>query len=242
MTPLAIITGGTKGIGRAVSERFLAEGYSVLATYAKDTKKAREFELELNNRYPNKLKTIQADSCDLSSIQIINDYLEQNELYVNSLIINAGITYRSSFEEMKIEEWKNVFEANVHYPVFLIQQLLPRLQKNSSITLTGSAMGIYPHAQSLAYGVSKSAVHAIIKNMVKFLKPASIRINGVAPGFVETEWHKTKPEEIRKNIYKKIAAGRFCEPTELAGAYFMLANNPYINAEIITVDGGYSFE
>ena len=107
---------------------------------------------------------------------------------------------------------------------------------------TGSLMGIQPHSVSLAYGVTKSAVHALVKNMVKFLVPYELRVNAVAPGFVDTEWQKTKPAEIRRNIENKVSLGRFCDPDELAEVYKMLIENSYFKGEVDIVDGGYSYK
>lgn len=85
-------------------------------------------------------------------------------------------------------------------------------------------------------------MHALVKNLVKFLVPYEIRVNGVAPGFVDTEWQKAKPAEIRQNIERKISLGRFCTPEELADVYLMLIENTYFNGEVIVVDGGYSYK
>jgi 3-oxoacyl-[acyl-carrier protein] reductase len=132
--------------------------------------------------------------------------------------------------------------ANVNFPVFLLQKIIKRIKKGGSVVFTGSLMGIEPHSVSLAYGVTKSAVHALVKNLVKFLAPYDVRVNGVAPGFVDTEWQKNKPTEIRRNIENKVALGRFCEPMEVAEVYLMLIENTYFNGEIVVIDGGYSYK
>jgi 3-oxoacyl-[acyl-carrier protein] reductase len=103
-------------------------------------------------------------------------------------------------------------------------------------------MGIEPHASSLSYGVTKSAVHALTQNLVKFMVPYQLRVNAIAPGFVDTDWQKNKPEDVRRNIENKIALGRFCMPEEIAEVYQMLIENKYFNGEIITFDGGYSYK
>ncbi|MDR1937015.1 MAG: SDR family oxidoreductase, partial [Tannerellaceae bacterium] len=141
-----------------------------------------------------------------------------------------------------LEDWEKVFFGNVHFPVFLLQRIVGLINRGGSVVFTGSLMGIQPHSVSLAYGVTKSAVHAIVKNMVKFLSPYGIRVNGVAPGFVDTEWQKNKPAEIRRNIEDKIALKRFCDPAELAEVYRMLIENSYFNGEVIVADGGYSYK
>ena len=102
-------------------------------------------------------------------------------------------------------------------------------------------MGIEPHATSLSYGVTKSAVHALTKNLVKFLTPYGVRVNAVAPGFVDTDWQKNKPVEIRRNIEAKVAMGRFCHPDEVAEIYRMLIENNYMNGSVVVVDGGYAY-
>jgi 3-oxoacyl-[acyl-carrier protein] reductase len=81
-----------------------------------------------------------------------------------------------------------------------------------------------------------------VKNLVKFFAVKSIRVNGVAPGFVDTEWQKNKPAEIRNSINSKLAAGRFCSPEELTDVFMLLINNGYMNGEIVVCDGGYSYK
>lgn len=242
MNKLALITGGTKGIGKAVAFRLASEGYDLLLTYSSDNITAQKCSDEIQSAHKNKVHLLQADATDLSSINIITEFLNENQFKLDTLILNAGLTNRSSFEEMKIEDWKTVFDANIHFPVFLIQSLLHHLKSGASIVFTGSLMGIFPHSVSLVYGVTKSSVHALVKNLVKFLKPYHVRVNGVAPGFVDTEWQKTKPAEIRKNIENKLAEERFCTPEELTDAYMLLINNTYMNGEILIIDGGYSYK
>ena len=82
----------------------------------------------------------------------------------------------------------------------------------------------------------------VAQNLVKFMAPYKIRVNAIAPGFVDTDWQKTKPAEIRRNIENKIALERFCDPDELAEIYKLIVENNYLNGEIITVSGGYSYK
>ena len=94
----------------------------------------------------------------------------------------------------------------------------------------------------LSRGAAVCLNYALVKNMVKFLVPYELRVNAVAPGFVDTEWQKTKPAEIRRNIENKVSLGRFCDPDELAEVYKMLIENSYFNGEVVVVDGGYSYK
>ena len=193
-------------------------------------------------RFDILVSILRADISDRNTIGVIDSFLEENRLRLDGLVFNAGMTCRDPFEELSFEDWERVFFANIHFPVFLLQKIVGRINKGGSIVFTGSLMGIQPHSVSLAYGVTKSAVHALVKNMVKFLVPYELRVNAVAPGFVDTEWQKTKPAEIRRNIENKVSLGRFCDPDELAEVYKMLIENSYFNGEVVVVDGGYSYK
>ena len=242
MIKTALITGATKGIGKAITFRLLKEGWNVIATYDVDTEAANSAYTEFCTVAPDRVHLLQADISDLESISLINSFLEKNNLLIDVVIFNAGLTDRSDFMDMKPENWERVYTANVQFPVFLLQKIYPRLNPKGSITFTGSLMAIHPHSVSLAYGVSKASVHALVKNLVKFFTEKNIRVNAVAPGFVDTEWQKTKPAEIRNNIINKLALGRFCSPEEITDVYLMLINNNYINGEIVVCDGGYSYK
>jgi 3-oxoacyl-[acyl-carrier protein] reductase len=242
MKKQVLITGGTKGIGKAVALSLGKAGYDLILTYASDEDTAKNTYEEIRRLTQAGILLLKADITEQASVETICSCLAENNCSLDAIVFNAGLTCRDSLEDIRMEDWERVFFGNVHFPVFLLQRALPFINKGGSIVFTGSAMGIYPHAMSLAYGVTKSAVHALVKNLVKFLAPYEIRVNGIAPGFVDTEWQKEKPLDIRRNIEKKVALGRFCEPEEVAEAYKMAIENSYLNGEIIVVDGGYSYK
>ncbi len=242
MTKFALITGGTKGIGKAVAQILAKAGYNLILTYGNDVEAAQFVQAEFTEKFNTEIFILQADITSEKSIQVIFDFLESKDIRLFSLIFNAGITSRTRFEEIKQEEWERVFYANVHFPVFLLQKILSRIEIGGNVLFTGSLMGVYPHSVSLSYGVTKSAMHALVQNLVKFMAPYKIRVNAIAPGFVDTDWQKTKPAEIRRNIENKIALERFCDPDELAEIYKLIVENNYLNGEIITVSGGYSYK
>ena len=126
----ALITGGTKGIGLAVARLLASRGYSLVLTYGHDQETARAVAGELAESAPS-VELLQADATDAKGIDLIAEALEQRDITLQALIMNAGITCRTPFEEMTIDEWQRVFFANVHFPTFLIQRLLPRIERNN---------------------------------------------------------------------------------------------------------------
>ena len=242
MSEYALITGGTKGIGFSVAKCLGKMGYNLLLTYGTDSVAAQKSSSTLRDECKVDVTTLQADNTDKKSLDIISHHIDHRGIKLDVIVFNAGITCRDSFDEMKYDDWERIFFANVHFPTFLLQRLINNINPGGCVIFTGSLMGVLPHAMSLSYGVTKAAIHSLVKNLVKFLAPRGIRINAVAPGFVDTGWQKNKPAEIRKSIESKISLNRFCDPDELAGVYKLLVENTYINGEIIIADGGYSYK
>jgi 3-oxoacyl-[acyl-carrier protein] reductase len=237
----ALITGGTKGIGRNVAEKLLIEGYNLIITYFNDKKSADNLFIDFKKKFEKcNIDLIRIDCGNLKSINVICDYINQNEIKLDVILFNAGYTDRSEFIDMDFENWSRSFDVNINFPVFLLQKLYHNINPNSSILFTGSIMGIYPHSSSLSYGITKSTVHSLVKNLVKVFSDRKIRVNAISPGFVNTSWQNNKPKDQIMRINNKIALKRFCEPSELINAYWLLIENSYINGEVIVVDGGYS--
>jgi 3-oxoacyl-[acyl-carrier protein] reductase len=242
MTKYALITGGTKGIGKAVALSLAEAGYDLLLTYYGDTDEEVRAAETACKHFGGRVSLLEADIAAKQSIDNIFRFISIHSIQINTIVFNAGLTYRASFEEITLPDWERQFFANVHFPVFLLQKIVDRIKPGGCVVFTGSLMGIEPHATSLSYGVTKSTVHALTKNLVKFMAPYRIRVNAVAPGFVDTDWQKNKPEAIRRNIESKLAAGRFCTPGEIADVYKLLIENQYFNGKIIVCDGGYSYK
>jgi 3-oxoacyl-[acyl-carrier protein] reductase len=238
----SIVTGGTRGIGKEICQKLLMRGFSVIAVDNNEEVSALLTKQEFETEFPNLFYIIK---CDLSDTKNITSLFSEVSIITQSLdllILNAGTTVRKGIEDITLEEWESVMAVNVTTPLFLIQRFLPLLSNGSNIIFTGSSMAVFPHSVSLSYAITKSAVHALVKNLVKFLAPRGIRVNGVSPGFVDTEWQKNKPPQIRENIINKIALKRFAEPEEIASVYMFIIDNQYLNGEIISIDGGYSFQ
>lgn len=238
-----LLIGGTKGIGLALASTLAGRGYNVLATYGNDHDAATQAAQQITKEHPQGLfTTLPTDIADPNSATQLYQYLAEQQWWPQVVIFNAGLTFRGSIASIPDTEWLRVFEGNVHFPFRLVKLLLPHLPKGSAILFTGSLMALHPHSMSMAYGVTKSAVHAMVRNLVKELEPYQIRVAGIAPGFVDTEWQKSKPHHIRQSIEAKVAQHRFASAQEVANAYLALIENDYFNGDILTLSGGYNYQ
>jgi 3-oxoacyl-[acyl-carrier protein] reductase len=232
-----LITGSTKGIGLAISQKLMEHGYYVYMNYSNDDECASSLNLDLD-----KHRIIKADVSTLDGVNTLTSSLLEGNIKLDSLVLNVGITCRKSFGQIEYDDWSCVMDANVNMPFFIVQNLRNIISDLGSIIFIGSDMGIYPHSVSVPYSVSKAAVHMLARSLVKEFAGRKIRINAIAPGFIDTEWQKEKPGWLREKIEGKIALKRFGTPHEVAEACMSLLSNEYINGTVLTVDGGYDFE
>ena len=124
----------------------------------------------------------------------------------------------------------------------MIRELYSLIPNDSRIIFTGSQMAVHPHATVLSYGVTKSAVCALAKNLVKEFEGTGTTVNAIIPGFVATKKKKKKPEEIKQNIYNKTAIHRFASIDEIVDAFRFCIDNPFVNGSLLEVNGGYCYK
>lgn len=227
----AIVTGGTSGIGLGVAKMLLSKGYYVYTTFV-----GKPLEEKLEN-----FEAIPTDQSNRDEVYNFINYVKSRVEHLDCIVCNAGLTIRKSFVETKDEDWYNMMDIAVNSHYIMIREFFPMIPNNSRIIFTGSQMGLQPHATVLAYGVTKAAVHALAKNLVKEFEGTGTTVNAIVPGFVNTPWQKEKPEEIKQNIYRKTAIHRFASVDEVVDAYRFCIENPFVNGSLIEVNGGYCF-
>ncbi len=228
----AIVTGGTSGIGLGVAKMLLEKGYYVYSTYVGET-----FGDVIDN-----YEAIKVDQSSREELYEFIKYIKEKCGEVDCIICNAGMSIRKSFTETSDDDWDKMMEVAVNSHYILIRELYDKIPNGSRIIFTGSQMGINPHATVLSYGVTKAAVHALAKNLVKEFEGTGTTVNAIVPGFVETPWQKEKPEEIKQNIYRKTAIHRFASIAEVVNAYRFCIENPFVNGSLIEINGGYNYK
>ena len=228
----AIVTGGTSGIGLGVVKMLISKGYYVFATYV-----GANFEEKLEN-----VEAIRTDQSNRKDVYKFIEYVKGKTDHVDCIVCNAGMTVRKSFTETRDDDWDTMMEIAVNSHYIIIRELFHIIPNGSRILFTGSQMGLHPHGTILAYGVTKAAVHAMAKNLVKEFEGTGTTVNAIVPGFVETPWQKEKPEEIKQNIYKKTAIHRFASIDEVVAGFKFCIDNPFVNGSLIEINGGYCFK
>lgn len=227
----AIVTGGTSGIGLGVARMLLAKGYKVYATYV-----GPDFAEETEN-----FEAIKVDQSNRDELYRFIARIKEQCGSIDCLICNAGMSIRKPFTGTTDNDWDMMMEVAVNSHYILIRELYSIIPDGSRIIFTGSQMGLMPHATVLGYGVTKAAVHALAKNLVKEFEGTGTTVNAIVPGFVDTPWQKEKPEEIKQNIYRKTAIHRFASIEEVVDAYRFCIENAFVNGSLIEVNGGYSY-
>lgn len=235
----ALVTGGTKGIGRATVERLLADGYFVYVNYANDVTAAEAFAEECCSK-GWQMECIQADVSKMDGVQKVVNTIIAKKIVLDVLVLNAGVTDYAPFGAVSWEVWEKIMNTNLNMPFFLIQGLRDYIAPKGSITLISSVMGNYPHGRSVPYGVSKAGVVYLAKLLVKEFSDKAVRVNVVSPGFTETDMQKGKAPDHRLRIENKIGLHRFAEAWEIADMVLAVIHNSYINGANVEVDGGYS--
>ena len=238
---VAVVTGGTKGIGLQIVKDLLHRQYRVYTNYSSDEEAARAAALEFATISPN-FQIVKADQADNAAFLKFTQLIKSQETAVQCIVGNAGMTIRKAPMEFTNADWETMMQVIVNAHFYLVRDLRSILTPDTRIVFIGSMMGILPHGTSLAYGVAKSALHALAQNLVKEFEGTNTTVNVIAPGFVNTDWQNGKSQFIKESICDKTALHRFATAEEIASAVSFCLDNPFVNGSIIEVNGGYCFK
>ncbi|MED9821234.1 MAG: SDR family NAD(P)-dependent oxidoreductase [Christensenellales bacterium] len=238
---VALITGGSRGIGFATADRFLQEGAAVILT-ASTQESADRAVAQLQAKYPD--ATIAGISPDLSSLSAVRDAFQQaTQKYgcIDILVNNAGVSESTPFMEYTEETFDKVMDLNVK-GVFNATRVAAEcmVARGTGVILSTSSMvSISGQPSGFAYPASKFAVNGLTVSLARELGPKGIRVNAVAPGITETDMMKNVPKEIIDPLVAKIPLRRLGQPEDIANAFAFLASDEasYITGVVLSVDG-----
>ena len=243
MNKNVLITGGTRGIGEAISREFAKKGYNLIINYVNSKEKAEKLKNELEEKYNINVLTVQADLADEKAIKNMVDKAIDKFGKIDVLVNNAGIIIDKEFEEKTIEDWKQTLNINLIAPFILTKLIGKEMVKNKSgaIINISSINGINTyHPSSVDYDASKSGLISLTFDSAVEFSPY-VRVNCIAPGWVDTEMNKDLSEDYVKEEIERILVRRFGRPEEIAKVATFLASDDasFINSTVIKVDGGW---
>ena len=241
MNKVVLVTGSSRGIGKATIIEFASKGYNVVINYNNSENEALELKKYVEENYNVLALTIKADVSNevevKDMVSTIIKYFDSIDVLVN----NAGIVFDRSFDDITVEEFEKTLKVNV-IGAFIVSREVSKYMKNGSaiinVSSTNGTKTISP--ECLDYNISKIGLQSLTRDLAFQFKP-NIRVNAIAIGWADTDMNKDLPKDYIEEETAKIYVERFANPSEIAKTIYFLAsdNASYINGEIINIDGGY---
>ena len=242
MKKTVLITGASRGIGKAIAQRFAKEGHPLVINCCSSPVELNKLQQELENTYHIPV---------LASVGNIGDYEYVTQLFsqiaeqfsgIDILVNNAGISHIGLLHDMSPEEWQNLININLSSAFYTSRLAIPHMlaQQAGKIINISSVWGNVGASCEVAYSASKGGLNTFTKALAKELAPSNIQVNAIACGCIDTAMNQCFSTEERQALENEIPAGRFGTVDEVANLAYMLAtDHNYMTGQIITLDGGW---
>lgn len=238
---LVLITGASKGIGKAIATLFAAEGAN-LVLLARNEEKLLELKHELQEKYNNQVDVFKCDIRSTEELRAVFTELTTARKNIHVLVNNAGIMLDNTLQMVKEDMVKAIYETNVYGTIYASQQALKHFLRNrgGSIINLSSIIGTNGNLGQSIYGSSKTAVIGFTKSLSKELASLNIRVNAIAPGFIDTDMIKDMDPKFFEKNKAAIGMKRLGKPEDVAKTALFLASDlsEYVTGQVIGVDGG----
>ena len=238
-----LVTGASRGIGAAIAIELSRSGYDLIIHYNKSSAQAEKV-AEACRSNGSDVALVSADLTSSEGIKVLCDQVRTLNVKLKGIVNNAGSGVGDDLSRITEEDWDSVLTINAKAPLFIIKNLVDLLVENASIVNMSSAASITPLRNSIYYSASKAALSNLTKALALNFGP-SLRINAIAPGFIETDMTSfiKQNERIYENTIKRMPLKRFGKPEEIAKvARFLISeDSTFMTGEVIVVDGGITF-
>ena len=234
----ALITGASRGIGRAAAEAFAKAGYDLVLTSHSSPEALKSLAADLRSSYGISCQPVQADMGSELDVQRVFAFLRNLDVLVN----NAGIAHLGLLTDMTAEQWHRIMVVNLDSCFYTCRAAVPLMLKGhkGKIINVSSIWGTHGASMEVAYSASKGGMNAFTKALAKELAPSNIQVNAIACGIIDTAMNSTLSAAELEALKEEIPADRLGRPSEVAQLILQTAQAPaYMTGQIITIDGGW---
>lgn len=238
MRKIALITGASRGIGKAIAEGFAQKGYDLILTCISSIYILQEHASFLEQTYGISCQAVRVDAGNYAETAALFQTIPRLDVLVN----NAGIAHIGLLSDMTPEEWHHIMHTNLDASFYTCKFAVPIMLRNHSgkIINISSVWGNVGASMEVAYSASKGGVNAFTKALAKELAPSNIQVNAIACGVIDTDMNRSFSVEDLEVLSGEIPADRLGQPSEVADLAVFLAEAPaYLTGQIITIDGGW---
>lgn len=231
---IILISGASRGIGRQIAIDLSQTGYTVIANYNKSEQSAKELQTKFN------IDTFQADISKGTEIKQLTDYVLKKYGKIDVLINNAGISQTKLFTDITDEDWNQMINTNLYSAFKLTQKCLPNMIHNKSgcIINISSMWGQVGASCESLYSITKAGIDAMTKSLAKELGPSGIRVNSIAPGFIDTDMNKCYSKEDVQGIISETPLEKIGQPSDISKCIKWLIEDQFTTGQIISINGG----
>ena len=237
---VALITGGTRGIGKAIAKKFAKNGYNLVINYVSENTDLEKLKKEINSK--KEILFIRANVGDFSSCEDLVKKAIEKFGKIDVLINNAGITRDNLIMRMKEEDFDNVINTNLKGTFNMTKNVVPYMMKKreGKIVNVSSVVGVSGNAGQCNYAASKAGIIGFTKSIAKELASRNILANCIAPGFIDTDMTEALNDTVKDSINSQIPLKRMGTAEEIANAVYFLSgkDNTYITGQVLNIDGG----
>lgn len=241
MSKVIIITGASRGIGKAIAEKLAKAGNKIIAGYNNSEKKAEELKQNLAKENIE-IDIYKADVSKRKECAKLVEYTINKYGQIDVLINNAGISVWGPFTDLTDEEWNEILQTNLYSAIAMTQETIKHMIKkqNGNIINISSIWGMVGASCEVAYSITKAGIDGLTKSLAKELGPSNIRVNSIAPGIIATDMTADYTEEERKEIEDQIPLGRIGKPEDIAKLAEWLVEDNYTTGQVISPNGGWT--